>query len=907
MRTRIETVNGLSSEQAEKLLIEHGENRLEQGKKISPAKIFAGQFRDLMIMILLACTVVSALLGETSEAIAIIVIVLVNAILGFFQEYRTEKTLETLSKMAAPTARVIRDGRQLSIPADQLVPGDHILLSAGDKVPADARLVEIAALECDESLLSGESVPVEKRKAASENIPKETGRPELVYMGTIVTKGRGAAVVTSTGMETEMGKVAGMLQTIQEEQTPLQKRLGQLGKYIAVGCLGICAVVVATGIVRGEEVFNMFLIGISLAVAAVPEGLPAIVTIALALAVNRILKRRALVRKLHAVETMGCANVICTDKTGTLTENKMTVREVFTFDYSLEVSGNGYERAGEFTARGRRANAGASPTLSRLFDIAAQCNNAQITTLTDSLGRDRTANNAEGSWEVSGDPTEIALLVMAAKTGVTQDSGRYHRLDEIPFDSERKRMSVLLENDAGNVLSFAKGAPDLLLERCKYIMTDAGTVPLTPAHKRTIEQNAVGMAEKALRVLGFAYKEGTEKSRAEDDMVFVGLAGMIDPPRREVYSAVARCKTAKIRTVMITGDHKATACAIAKDIGIMGSRGIVMTGAEIDALPEVEFERTVHKVSVFARVSPGHKLKIVRALKKRGDIVAMTGDGVNDAPAVKEADVGVSMGIAGTDVTKQAASIILLDDNFATLVAAIEEGRVVYANIRKFIRYLISCNIGEVVTMFVGMLMGLPLILLPIQILLVNLATDGLPAMALSLEPAEDDIMTRAPRPAKESVFSNGLATTIIFRGCVIGLTTLFVFVTFIRLYGDVTIARTAAFTALIFTQLFHVFECKSEHKSLFAIKLFSNPLLILAVIASLGMSLLTIYNPFLQDVFMTSALSFSQLLRVFSFALIAPVLSSIWMLRPRAKADSPTLQGQPALLMPPRQEHEPS
>jgi len=903
MRVRSEVATGLSSKQAERLLLEYGENRLEQGKKISMSKIFAGQFRDLMIMILLAATVVSALLGEPSEAIAIIVIVLVNAILGFFQEYRTEKTLETLGKMTAPTARVVRDGRQTSIQADQLVPGDYILLSAGDKIPADARLVEVAALECDESLLSGESVPVEKRRAESENTPKETGRPELVYMGTIVTKGRGVAVVTSTGMNTEMGKVAVMLQTIKEEQTPLQKRLGQLGKYIAVGCLAICAIVVATGIFRGEEIFNMFLIGISLAVAAVPEGLPAIVTIALALAINRILKRRALVRKLHAVETMGCANVICTDKTGTLTENKMTVREVFTFDYSLEVSGNGYERAGEFIGRGRRANTGASPTLSRMFDIAAQCNNAQITTLHDSLGRDRTANNAEGSWEVSGDPTEIALLVMAAKAGITQDSGQYNRLDEIPFDSERKRMSVLVENDVGKGLSFAKGAPDLLLERCKYIMTDEGAVPLTPAHKRTIEQNAVGMAEKALRVLGFAYREGTEKTRAEDDMVFVGLAGMIDPPRREVYSAVDRCKTAKIRTVMITGDHKATACAIARDIGIMGNKGLVMTGAEIDALQEEQFERIVHKVSVFARVSPGHKLKIVRALKKRGDIVAMTGDGVNDAPAVKEADVGVSMGIAGTDVTKQAASIILLDDNFATLVAAIEEGRVVYSNIRKFIRYLISCNIGEVVTMFVGMLMGLPLILLPIQILLVNLATDGLPAMALSLEPAEEDIMTRGPRPAKESVFSNGLATTIIFRGCVIGLTTLFVFVSFIRLYGDVTIARTAAFTALIFTQLFHVFECKSEHKSLFTIKLFSNPMLILAVIASLGMSLLTIYSPFLQGVFLTSSLSVSQLLRVFSFALIAPVLSSIWMLRPRAKADSPTLQVQPALLMPPRQD----
>jgi len=883
MRTQTERVPGLSQRQAERLLIEYGENRLEQGKKISLMKIFAGQFRDLMIMILLASTVVSVLMGEVTEAIAIIVIVLVNAVLGFFQEYRTEKTLEALGKMAAPAARVIRESRQMKVSADQLVPGDLILLAEGDKIPADARLVEVVSLQCDESLLSGESVPVDKQKAESEGIPIGPGRPELVYMGAIVSKGRGKAIVTATGMNTEMGKIAGMLHTIEDEQTPLQKRLGQLGKYIAVGCLGICAIVTVTGIMRGEDIFSMFLTGISLAVAAVPEGLPAIVTIALALAVNRILKRKALVRRLHAVETMGCANVICTDKTGTLTENKMTVREIFTLDYTLEVTGNGYERAGHFTAKGKRADVGASPTLSRIFEIAAECSNAQLTAPDEGLeSRDRTASNASGSWEISGDPTEIALLVMAAKAGVTQSSGVYRRMDEIPFDSDRKRMTVLLESNSGRTLAFSKGAPDLLLGRCKYIMTDQGTLPLTPAHRRTIEQHAQSMAEKALRVLGFACKDGSDKSRAEDDMVFVGLVGMLDPPRKEVYDAVARCKMAKIRPVMITGDHKATACAIARDIGIMGGSGKVMTGAEIDAMHPDEFERIVHNISVFARVSPGHKLKIVRALKKKGAIVAMTGDGVNDAPAVKEADIGVSMGISGTDVTKQAAAIILLDDNFATLVAAIEEGRVVYANIRKFIRYLISCNIGEVVTMFLGMLMGLPIVLLPIQILLVNLATDGLPAMALSLEPAEKDIMSRRPRPAGEGVFSNGLATTIIFRGCVIGLTTLFVFTSYIRAYGDVSIARTAALVTLIFTQLFHVFECKSEDKSLFQIKLLSNPTLILAVLVSLGMSMLTVYHPLMQSVFLTAPLTGAQLLRVFGYSLVAPLLSSLWIMRPK-------------------------
>ena len=884
---------GLSQKQAEKLLFEYGENRLESGKNISVLKIFGGQFKDLMIMILLASTVISVLMGEITEAIAIIVIVLLNAILGFIQEFRTEKTLEALKNLAAPTARVIRDGRQKTIPASEIVPGDLIVLTAGDKVPADGRLVEVTSLQCDESLLTGESIPVEKQ-VASKNAVGEPGQAGQVYMGTIVTKGRGKAVVTATGMRTEMGKIAGMLHDIEEEPTPLQKRLGQLGKYIAAGCLLICAIVTVTGILRGEELFDMLLTGISLAVAAVPEGLPAIVTIALALAVNRILKRNALVRKLHAVETMGCANVICTDKTGTLTENKMTVRQVFTLDYRLDVSGNGYSRAGEFMSEGRKANVGASPTLMRLFHIAAECSNAQISEPKQLEPiRDRTGGRVSGEWEVSGDPTETALLVMAAKAGVRQGQGRYIKLDEIPFDSERKRMTVMLREQGGKEISFSKGAFDLLLGRCKYVMTDKGNVPITPAHRKAIEEAARSMGEQALRVLGFAYKEGGDKSRAEEDMVFVGLAGMLDPPRKEAYRAVSLCKSAKIRTVMITGDHKATACAIAKDLGIMKPGDLVMTGAEIDAMDDSAFQELCPRVSVFARVNPGHKLKIVRALKRRGDIVAMTGDGVNDAPAVKEADIGVSMGISGTDVTKQAASIILLDDNFATLVAAIEEGRVVYANIRKFIRYLISCNIGEVVTMFVGMLMGLPVVLFPIQILLVNLATDGLPAMALSLEPAEDDVMRQKPRPSGESVFSNGLLSTIVFRGCIIGLTTLAIFTTFIRLYGDVSVARTGALVTLIFNQLFHVFECKSEEKSIFGVKYLNNPALILAVLTSFAMTLLTVYHPLMQRVFVTVSLSMEQLIRVFLYSLLAPVLSAFGHLLTRRKKAPRTLLEQ--------------
>lgn len=884
--------NGLSTKEAVKLLFEHGENRLASGKKISALKIFAGQFRDMMIMILLASTVISVLMGEVVEAIAIITIVLLNAVLGFIQEFRTEKTLEALKNMAAPNANVIRDGKKTSIPASDIVPGDVILLKPGDKVPADAQLLEVVSLQCDESLLSGESLPVEKAAWT-----QQAGGTGMAYMGTIVTKGRGKALVTATGMQTEMGKIAGMLHEIEDEQTPLQKRLAQLGKYIAVGCLGICAIVSVTGVLRGEALFDMLITGISLAVAAVPEGLPAIVTIALALAVNRILKRNALVRRLHSVETLGCANVICTDKTGTLTENKMTVRKIFTVDHSIDVSGNGFEMAGEFTVEGRRANAAASGTLGRLLDISVLCNNSQITPMEGFVpSRDRTsAAGVAGRWETSGEPTEIALLVMASKAGISAGEAGYDREDEIPFDSERKRMTVLVRDRRGKRVSFCKGAPDVLLDRCKYVYTDKGMELLTPVLRRRIEAANEEMASQALRVLGFACKEDPAGTGdAESDMVFVGMTGMIDPPRKEAYNAVKQCRQAKIRTVMITGDHKVTACAIAKDLGILRSRDRVMTGAEIDAMPPEEFEKTVHKVGVFARVSPGHKLQIVRALKKRGDIVAMTGDGVNDAPAIKEADIGVAMGESGTDVTKQAASIILLDDNFATLVAAIEEGRVVYTNIRKFIRYLLSCNIGEVVTMFLGMLMGLPVVLMPIQILLVNLVTDGLPAMALGLDPAEPGIMNRKPRPAGESVFSGGLLTTIIFRGCVIGLTTLAVFTTFHRLYGDLNIARTGALLTLVTTQLFHVFECKSETRSIFRINLLDNPSLLLAVAASVTLVMVTLYHPWVQVVFSTVALSGTQLLQVLGYAVIAPVLSAIWRSRPKKVKSDVALSPNP-------------
>ena len=846
---------GLTTAQAQQRLNQYGANQLASAKKISMLKIFGGQFKDLMTMILLASTVVSLLIGEAIEAIAILVIVLMNALLGFFQEYRTEKTLEALKNMAAPMTRVWRDGRVQSVPAAAIVPGDVLVLQAGDKISADGQITEAFGLECDEALLTGESLPVAKR----------IGGSHTVYMGTVVTKGRGQAQVLATGMTTEMGKIAGMLREIEEEATPLQKKLAQLGKYIAAGCLSICLLVAVAGILRGYPLFDMFTTGISLAVAAVPEGLPAIVTIALALAVTRILKRNALVRRLHSVETLGCADVICTDKTGTLTENKMTVRRVFTAEGLVEAD--------------NLSALSLSPSLRRLCEIAAYASNAVL--------------GADGA-STGGDPTETALLVMARKAGIIPGSA-FTRRDEIPFDSDRKRMTVFLDDPTGRSYSFSKGAPDILLERCRYVLTNIGVQPMTPSLRGQMEQAAAHMAQSAMRVLGFAYKESpASRAGAEQDMIFVGLAGMLDPPRKEVYTAVNQCAKAHIRTVMITGDHKVTACAIARDIGIMRPGDNVLTGAELDAMGPEGLAQVVENTSVFARVNPGHKLAIVRALKKKGHIVAMTGDGVNDAPAVKEADIGVAMGISGTDVTKSASAIVLLDDNFATFVAAVEEGRLVYSNIRKFIRYLLSCNIGEVVTMFVGMFMGLPVVLLPIQILLVNLVTDGLPALALGMESSDPDIMEEAPRPANESVFSRGLAGTIIFRGLLIGLTTLWVFTYFMRQYGAVDTARTAALLALVLTQLFHVFECKSETRSIFAINWFGNPALLGSVLLSAGAIALGIYQPFLQNILSTVALTGAQVVQVLLASAAVPVLSALFLLLPRKLlAEKPPLSSQ--------------
>jgi P-type Ca2+ transporter type 2C len=879
---------GLSEKEARQKFQKHGPNTLSEKKKISAFKILIQQFSDFMVLVLLACTAISAFMGEMTEAITIIAIVVVNAILGFAQEFRTEKTMEALKGLAAPTARVIRDGKLDAIPAEEIVPGDLIVLETGDRVPADATLIEVNSLQVDEALLTGESLPVEKHTEASGKRSIDTNdKTNSVFMGTIVTSGRGRAVVHATGMYTEMGKIADLIQSIEDEQTPLQRRLEHMGKFIVYGCLIICAIVSITGVLRGLELFTMLLSGISLAVAAVPEGLPAIVTIALALGVQRMLKRNALIRKLPAVETLGCASVICSDKTGTLTENKMTVRKIYAAENLVEVKGSGFNFDGKFIANGSEVNPLKNNALKLALEIGVACNNAKLYKAADNEGgafnKLKSVISKQERWETNGDPTEGALLVAAFKAGLTTDliEKSYFRVDELPFDSDRKCMSVICDTHRKETLAFTKGAPDVIIDKCSKILTSNGLLDLNPIIKRSILKMNDNMAGEALRVLGLAYRKldsrNYKQKDVENNLIFVGLVGMIDPPRREVIDAVQKCKTAGIKPVMITGDHKVTATAIAKELRIFCEGDKVLTGAELDQMDENKLAKIAGNVSVYARVSPKHKLMIVRVLKSMGHIVAMTGDGVNDAPAIKEADIGVSMGITGTDVTKEASSMILMDDNFATIVAAIEEGRVIYNNIRKFIRYMLACNIGEVLTMFLGMLIGLPLPLLPIQILWVNLVTDGLPAIALGLDPPERDIMLRPPRGAKENIFSNGLLGLILLRGVIIGLSTLAVFASIMYFTGNIETARTGAFMTLVMTQLIHVFECKSERKTIFEIPLLNNIPLVISVLISLIMILGVIYVPLFQGVFKTVALSLNEWILVMGFSLLGPIVSSFF------------------------------
>lgn len=871
---------GLTDLEAKRRLEIYGPNKLVQKKRKSWIILLLSQFTDFMVLVLLGATAVSMIMGEVTEALTILAIVFLNSFLGFYQEMHTEKTMEALEKLAAPKAKVFRDNELRELPADEIVPGDLILIEAGDRIPADGQLVDAFDLQVDESLLTGESMPVAKK--AMEELPvtdkeSEAYKKTCVYMGCTATGGTGRAVISKTGMETEMGKIANMIQETQSQDTPLQKKLETLGGYIVTGCFVICAIVSLTGIIRGENVFSMLMSGISLAVAAVPEGLPAVVTIALALGVQRMVKRNALVRRLPAVETLGCATVICSDKTGTLTENKMRVVQVYCGRTKYHISRENESGRSRILFQGKAVNARDLTGLNWLMLNGILCGNVNI----QGISGDNSGNISEDGF--LGDPTEVALVRMAVEEGYDPEriTREFIRVKEIPFDSDRKMMSVLCRLTTGDLVVFSKGAPEIILQKCSTILVADKERPIIDIDKKRIERENNQMAQDALRVIGMGYrvikKDQGIPANLEQELTFIGLAGMMDPPRREAYNAVEKCRLAGIRPVMITGDHKETARAVARTLKIISEDDDVLTGNEIEKMNDNELKRRLGNTAVFARVLPKHKLRLVKAYKEEGHIVAMTGDGVNDAPAVKEADIGVAMGCAGTDVTRQAASMILMDDNFSTIVAAVEEGRNIYNNIRKFVRYLLSCNIGEVLTMFLGMVLGMPVPLLPVQILLVNLATDGLPAIALSMEPGSGEVMLQKPRDPQENIFSGGLWRLIVIRGIFIGISTLLSFSTVYMLSNNLQCARTGALVTLVLSQLIHVFECKSESKSIFEVPFLDNLWLIGAVLISIGVLAAVIYLPFLQNLFKTVALEPEHWLPVVGFCLPAPIINAFF------------------------------
>jgi P-type Ca2+ transporter type 2C len=894
---------GLSSEEARVRLERYGPNELEAEKPVPAWRRFLAQFRDTLVILLLIATAVSVGLWAYErdsalpyEGLAIFAIVLLNGILGYVQESRAERAVAALRAMSAAEASVVRDGERRSVPASELVPGDVILVEEGDTIPADARLVQSTALQASEASLTGESLPVQKDVRPIEEEVGLGDRSNMLFSGTAATYGRGRAVVTATGMQTELGRIAGMLRRAEDEATPLQKELDRTGKLLGAIVLVIAAVIVATillveGVREPAAIFDVLILGVALAVAAVPEGLPAIVTAVLAIGVQRMARRNAIVRRLPAVETLGSATVIASDKTGTLTKNEMTVRTVVTASGRADLGGTGYAPEGEFQRDGRTVNdEPLRAEVERALRAADLANNA-------------TLSHNDGRWSVQGDPTEGALIVAARKVGLAQEAldSRFERVGEVPFSSERKLMSTV-HRDAEKperLAAFAKGAPDVLLPRCSHEILGDEARPLTDERREEIRVANERLAGEALRTLGVAFRslppetldDGVD-ARIEEGLVFLGLVGMIDPPREEVKVAVDLAKGAGIRPMMITGDHPKTAAAIAQELDI-SAEGRAITGSELERLPDEELEQEVRESSVYARVNPEHKLRIVRALQKNGQVVAMTGDGVNDAPALKTADIGVAMGITGTDVSKEAADMVLTDDNFASIVAAVEEGRSIFSNIQKFLRYLLSSNIGEVFTMFFGVVLAgvigleaggaaVALPLLATQILWINLVTDGPPALALGLDPADPAVMDRPPRPQGSGVITRRMWAGIAFVGLVMAAGTLFVLDYalpggLLEGSGELPYARTMAFTTLMLFQLFNVPNARSDEQSAFH-GLFRNPWLWAAIALSLLLQFLVVYAPPLQPAFGTVALSPGDWL------LCAVVASSVLWLREISK-----------------------
>ncbi len=825
---------GLSNHEAEQRLHQYGLNEIKKEKGISPLKIFLQQFTSPLVWILLAALVIAFVLDEDVNAIIIAVIVIINAILGFVQEYKAEKAIEALQKLASLTATVIRNGKEIKILSKQLVPGDLIVLETGDKVPADARLLEVHTFQTQEGSLTGESLPVTKTVEPLNQKTPLAERTNMIYSSTIVTNGRARAVITKTGMSTEVGKIAKLIQEAQEEITPLQKKLQGLGKYLTIAVVIIAVIIFFAGLLSGQTMSVMFLTAIALAVAAIPEGLPAVITICLALGIQRMIKKNALVRKLHSIETLGSVTTICTDKTGTLTHNQMTVTKLWTNHLVYEVTGSGYEPRGNFLLDKETVN---PKSLQQLLIVGLLCNNAKFF---GKLNR----------REVIGDPTEAALIVSAEKAGINVEelNRKFTRTDEVAFTSERKMMTTV----HGRV-SYTKGAPDLVLNRCSRILIDGKVQRLEREQVNEILNQNELFARDALRVLGFAYKENTTIVDAERDMIFVGLQAMIDPPRNGVKEAIKKCHDAGIKVIMITGDQLATAEAIADNLGITGD---AITGQQLDEIKNLEKE--IKHIGIFARVNPEHKLKIISALKKNGHIVAMTGDGVNDAPALKKADIGIAMGITGTDVAKEASDMILTDDHFTSIVNAVEEGRGIFDNIRKFVNYLLSCNLGEITVIFFASIYAslaggnIFLPLTAIQILWLNLITDGLPATALSLDKPSPEIMKRKPRLPSESILSKELRTDIILFGVLTGLASFGLFLLYLGT-GEAKV-QTIVFTSLVLFELVRLQTIHSEHK----LKLLSNKFLVGAVCISVLLQLAVIYTP-LNSWFKTAPLGWTD------------------------------------------------
>ena len=845
--------SGLSDNEAIIRIEKYGHNQLAESSTNPAWKILLAQFTGLMIWILIAAALIAGLMGEWVDLVAILTIVLLNGILGFTQEEKASRALAALRAMSSPMSKVIRDGQLTSISATQLVPGDIIQLEPGDLVPADARLLETFTVSVQEASLTGESVPV--NKDAGADLPAKTPiaeRANSVFLGTTVSSGKAKAIVVATGMQTQLGQIAGMLTEAPTKQTPLQRRLEELGKVLVIVCLALVIFIFFIHFLRGDDPFETLLVAVSLAVAAVPEGLPAVVTIALAIGLQRMVKRHALVRKLPSVETLGSVNVICSDKTGTLTRNQMTVRELCVGNRRFEITGTGYRPEGTFklhpnvdhdSGDAQQIEPKDFPDIRAALLVAKICNGATAQ-----------LNPTSNKWEVVGDPTEGALVVLGLKSKIDFDGTQRHVVYEIPFDSERKAMSVIVKQGGQEVVMYTKGAPEVILDKCTHEIRDGEIHELTQQRREQIEERNSAMASRALRVLAFAYRPDpqlTDGHFQEEELVFAGLVGMIDPPRDEAKAAVEECHCAGIRPIMITGDHPDTALAIARELNIATNSSNAVTGLQLNDITDEQLQKQVTEIPVYARVSAAHKLRVIDAWKSRNQVVAMTGDGVNDAPAVQAADIGIAMGITGTDVTKEAADMVLTDDNFASIVCAVREGRGIFENIKKFVHYLLSCNAGEVMLMFVAAIFGLPLPLIAVQILWINLVTDGLPALALALEKPEPGIMEMKPRPTREPVITRRGGILILYHGILIaGSCFLGFWWTYESSGHDEQFARSATFAIAAFSQLAFAMVCRSHRFTFPQLGLFSNRWLFVAFVGSGLLQLFVLTVPGVREIF---------------------------------------------------------